>query len=454
MSRAKSIYDRPVPRGTRRGTIALACAAALAAAGLPALAQEMQVEQSEQVAALSSAQFNIGDRLQISFFEHLELAQPTPANGDTGAATMRTFYQRLDLTGDYRVDMDGSITIPLLGQFKVKGLTTQQLREEIATAFERETGSSGEVQVTVSERQPVFVMGVVRNPGSYPYSPGMITLQAVALAGGYEKLPEGATQQLEARRERERLEQASRRLQRLTAQRARLLEERDGTPMTASHPMLNEENADLGRLLEGERELVEADAELRRGESELQKTALEGAEGELSVLKDSLDLIDRQIEVRSERLRVLQQMQGRGVTNLEVVWAAQKDVMDVELQREQLVSAMHAADQKVAQANLALAKIDSDHRASLARQLVSIEDEIASLETTIETAGDLVRTLEAMAAARGIGPNDEISIEILRRTEDGVVTMAGADGSELLPGDVVNVNVRRATDLRTAQANR
>ena len=39
------------------------------------------------------------------------------------------------------------------------------------------------------ERQPVYVLGPVKNPGAYKYAPGMTVLHAVALAGGLDRAP-------------------------------------------------------------------------------------------------------------------------------------------------------------------------------------------------------------------------------------------------------------------------
>lgn len=468
---ASNISDRG--RATRTTRVALI--AAVMAVAVPALAVEIEAAEEPaltgsvgvagavaldspsadpgdtmlQMHSSPGAQFHIGDRLRINFFEHLELPQPAGADMTTA---MRTFYQRLDLSGEYRVDVDGTIAIPLLGQFHVDGSSLDELRSEIAIAFERETGRGGDVHVAIVERQPVFVMGVVRNPGSYAFSPGMIVLQAVALAGGFERLPEGATQHLEARRERERLAQATQRHRRLIAQRARLLEERDGKPASGPHPVLAQARPEVAILIDGERSLREVEAAARQSEVDSQAAALESARGELAALRESVGLVEQQIEARSERLRVLQQMQGRGVANLEIVWTARKDVTDFELQREQLLSAIHVAEQKVVQAELAMSRIELDHRARVARDLVAVADEIAQLETTIATAGDMARALEALAASRGIGPQDSVRIEILRRTAHGVATLDAGESTDLMPGDVVKVVVERADSAPAAQA--
>ncbi len=41
------------------------------------------------------------------------------------------------------------------------------------------------VNVDVLTFQPIFVMGEVNNPGSYPYSAGLTVLKTIALAGGF-----------------------------------------------------------------------------------------------------------------------------------------------------------------------------------------------------------------------------------------------------------------------------
>lgn len=403
-------------------------------------AQPAETGQEPTVHSAPGARFHIGDRLQIDFFEHIDLGQS--GSGVAGMnSSMRTFYQRLDLTGQYSVDVDGAIAIPLLGRFAIEGRSVEDLRDEIKAAFETETGRGGDIHIAITERQPVFVTGVVRNPGSYGFVPGMIALQAIALAGGMERLPEGSSQMLEMLRERERHAQAVQRLKRLTAQRARLMEERDGTP--SGEALLADASDEVRPLLGAERMLLEAEAAAQQSELDLQDAMLASAEGELVALRESVGLVERQIDVRSERMQVLQQMQGRGIVNLEVMWGAQKDVTDFELQREQLATAIHLAEQKVAQAELAREKVGLDHRARIARELAEVDDEIAQVESTIAASQDMVRTLETVAL-RGVARAEEIEIEILRRTANGVTTLPANEGSDLMPGDVVKVQANGA----------
>lgn len=91
-----------------------------------------------------------------------------------------------ELSGDYRVDATGHITLPLVGQTRVQGMTIH----EVSSALQERLGSRYYVDpdVTVSLKelgsQRVTVDGSVNAPGAYPL-PGRSTLmQVVAMARG------------------------------------------------------------------------------------------------------------------------------------------------------------------------------------------------------------------------------------------------------------------------------
>ncbi len=90
------------------------------------------------------------------------------------------------LTGEFRVDEQGQIALPLLGSVTATGLTTQQLDQRIAGELRsRKVLSDPSVSVEVLAYRPIFVLGEVARPGQYPYQPGMTMLTTVAVAGGF-----------------------------------------------------------------------------------------------------------------------------------------------------------------------------------------------------------------------------------------------------------------------------
>jgi len=90
------------------------------------------------------------------------------------------------LTGQFRVDDQGKIAMPLLGNVPAAGLTPSELASQLdGDLKEQKLLKDPSVSVEVLAYRPIFVLGEVTKPGQYPYQPGMTVLTAVAVAGGY-----------------------------------------------------------------------------------------------------------------------------------------------------------------------------------------------------------------------------------------------------------------------------
>jgi polysaccharide export outer membrane protein len=95
-------------------------------------------------------------------------------------------YDEPQLTNTFTVAADGSVSIPLVGSLPASGLTTNQLAGAItASLTNSKLLSQPSVSVEIAAYRPISVLGEVNHPGQYPYEPGMTTLDAVALAGGF-----------------------------------------------------------------------------------------------------------------------------------------------------------------------------------------------------------------------------------------------------------------------------
>lgn len=90
------------------------------------------------------------------------------------------------LTGEFRVDDQGQIALPLIGSLPASGKSPKQLESDISRALVKgDFLKKPHVTVEVIAYRPIFVLGEVAKPGQYPYQPGMTFLTAVAVAGGF-----------------------------------------------------------------------------------------------------------------------------------------------------------------------------------------------------------------------------------------------------------------------------
>jgi polysaccharide biosynthesis/export protein len=106
---------------------------------------------------------------------------------DTGDKLRVFVYGQPNLSRIYTVDQEGTISVPLIGNVKVRGMTTTGLERTIRSRLGAQFVKDPQVTVDISQNRPFFILGEVRAAGQYPYVSGMTVQSAVAIAGGYSE---------------------------------------------------------------------------------------------------------------------------------------------------------------------------------------------------------------------------------------------------------------------------
>jgi len=92
-----------------------------------------------------------------------------------------------ELTGDYLVNSDQTVSLPVLGRMSVFGINAAEFEKALASKASQLANQSVYVTVEIAAYKPVFVTGWVKNSGSTPWQPGLTALQAIAQSGGINK---------------------------------------------------------------------------------------------------------------------------------------------------------------------------------------------------------------------------------------------------------------------------
>jgi polysaccharide export outer membrane protein len=94
-------------------------------------------------------------------------------------------WKNTDLSQTVTIGPDGFISLPLLGDVHVAGMTSNQLAQELTSKLSSYVVSA---QVTVSvvdiRSRQVYMTGQVGKPGGYPLIAPITVLQLIAQAGG------------------------------------------------------------------------------------------------------------------------------------------------------------------------------------------------------------------------------------------------------------------------------
>ncbi len=91
-----------------------------------------------------------------------------------------------ELSGDFRVDGDGTINYPLLGTLEVDGLSPSGVAGVIRDGLADGYLLDPQVTVLLKEQnsRKVSMLGEVTRPGRYKFRDGMTLVEAIAEAGG------------------------------------------------------------------------------------------------------------------------------------------------------------------------------------------------------------------------------------------------------------------------------
>lgn len=99
-------------------------------------------------------------------------------------------FQADELSREVRVDPQGNITLPLLGNIRAAGQTQSGLEKLLADMMQKNMLQNPQVTVFLKESttQRVTVEGEVNKPGVYPIKGQATVLQSIAMAEGLSNL--------------------------------------------------------------------------------------------------------------------------------------------------------------------------------------------------------------------------------------------------------------------------
>ena len=98
------------------------------------------------------------------------------------------FWRERDMSAEVNVRPDGRISLPLLNDVDVDGLTPDQVRERV-TELAKKFIEDPTVTVVVKQvnSRKVYVTGNVERPGTFPLLRPTTVLQLIAIAGGLKE---------------------------------------------------------------------------------------------------------------------------------------------------------------------------------------------------------------------------------------------------------------------------
>ncbi|CAN5197872.1 polysaccharide biosynthesis/export family protein [soil metagenome] len=102
-----------------------------------------------------------------------------------GDKVKMTVFNEEALSGEFGVNAEGSLSLPLIGDVPVLGKSVSSVAQTIQAKLANGYLRDPRVSMEIITYRPFFILGEIKLPGQYPYASGMTVMNAIAVAQGY-----------------------------------------------------------------------------------------------------------------------------------------------------------------------------------------------------------------------------------------------------------------------------
>jgi len=349
-------------------------------------------------------------------------------------------FGQTDLSGDFVLDGSGAVNMPLAGRIRIAGLSAPEAEARIRSALMDGYLRDAVVSLRVAELKPVYIMGEVRSPGTYPFRHGLNVLGAIALAGGYRAGDESIAvlkSDLLLADERENLLNAS--LQTLMARRLRLEAERDGVKQLVP----DARTSGSAQILAGEQEILDFQRRAREGERELLSQQITRLASEKTALTEQTELAERQVELTREQSTEYNKLAttGHGLRTVQV--ERERDYARTRSEAARLRAELAKNETALGELTLRLRELDTNYMRRVVIELQETRQKILEVERSLPTAREVAESRRRrLIASGGSGLAADWDIRITRQAGLTPVTIQAKFETVLQPGDIVQLAPR------------
>jgi polysaccharide export outer membrane protein len=387
--------------------------------------------------AKAEYKLHVGDVIEISVAKLPELKQRVP------------------------IQLDGTISFPLLGTLPVAGLSPAEVQAKVqamlaAKVFRQRTSDGrensvtiepDEVTATIVEYRPIYINGDVSRPGEQAYRPLMTVRQAVALSGGYDIVrlrmnnPILETADLQAEYESLWTEYA-----REQAHVWRLQQEL-GQETTVDQRALLDVPVSRSTVLA----IVNVEAEqlkTRQADEQTERMFLKRgivqADEQIEILSEQQKTEDQGTQADVEELERAKELFNKGTLTMLRVSDARRAMLLSSTRKLQTSAQLMQTRRQRDDLSRQIERLDGQRKSDMLRELQDATVAFSKIRFKLQSTGEKLQytALAKSQLTRGFG--NKPAITIVRNGPKGSENLIANEEFELQPGDVVEVALRDA----------
>nr|WP_246517321.1 polysaccharide biosynthesis/export family protein [Rhizobium viscosum] len=363
------------------------------------------------------------------------------------------------LDGTYSVDDAGNLSIPIAGQIRAFGQTTEQLSDTISDALAEKADLPGRpfIAVEIDQHAPIFVNGSIERPGRYPFEANMTVVKAVSIAGGYMRARDDSSYY-----DRDRIQAAG-------DYRTAVLNRRDLLMRAARlrAEIAGQPDFDIPSEIAGVPDIDKLKAEelnLMRLRGVETNSKVEAADDlsrlytqEIQSLEAKIVSQKRQIDLAQQELNNVNSLVSKGLTSNTRQFSVDRSLAETQSELLDLEIALTKSRQGLNESQREKADVINKRNAENQQELNTLSLAINKAGIDMQVAqllGDQAgysAELARMGAESTLLGKAKKNFKIVRRNEDGSYSNIVADeNTALLPHDIIEIGVEAAVDTSSA----
>ena len=360
-------------------------------------------------------------------------------------------FDQPDLSGNYLVEPNGQLTLPLVGSLDVAGLTPKGLQVELANRLANGYLQNPVVSVRLSELRPVTVVGAVRGAGRYAFIDGMDVETALALAGGSVRVTgDEAAQRLDLLRAEERLQTLKLAELSQRARKARLEAQIKDTA-TVDPPDSDPQDADLlKRFVAAEQRTLDADRAAMASQTALLNQQVRTIQGDGQSFSDQVDLEKQQVEIIDGELADLGGLLLKGITRKSPVQDLQRERSKVQSNLSRVLGELARSRSALAEVKMRIDDLGSTYHNRLLTELQADSLLLEQTKISLPLARQELRLRTERLPFAELDSAKPPDLRISRYVKGRLAVIPADMGSALRPGDILMVGHAAASGTPVA----
>ncbi|MFN0192914.1 MAG: polysaccharide biosynthesis/export family protein [Aestuariivirga sp.] len=396
----------------------------------------LHIETSTAETTLADYRIAAGDVLEFDFLDDQEMPRQLTVGGS------------------------GQAQIPLLGAIAVAGSTIAEAHDTVRKAFiDKKMLVDPKIALTVGSYRPIFVLGDIRNPGSFPYRFQLTVEQAVGLAGGLVSFQSSAEDRimLRARLEGD-LATLSSMIAREASWVARLEAQLDGRNSVSPSDLMEDaapflKPDQIATFLEVENRILKAELTAYESQTSILSSNISETTKQLALFEQLQQNQKKAIQFTKDEVDRAVKLRKSGLNTAAEVASIQRQFTIDEGRFLQILADTAGAQRQIAALKQQLAALEDNRRRDA---LIAVQERTGmlkqhfaryrSLEEQLALAANWA-TAEADSALKSV-----ISFTIRQRPGESAGDIAATGTAAILPGDVVIVSVKSPDPARAVQS--